>query len=321
MRTLVSLLTFLLLGTQTTTARADVGVIVTGDASLRAPLAAHVEAWLRDHNHALALGSLPATAVASIQACLARSDEACARQIVDQRVTAETFVLAHVEVTAAVDGTRNITLTGYWLRRGKDAIADRRYCERCTEQTLRQSAYDLMTALSASGQHATGHVSVTSSPSGATVLANGTPIGVTPLEYDLAPGNHVISITSAGHEIETRQIGIRDGETTRLGIPLVVSDRGSDRRGSRRLPIGLVVSGGALLVVGGALILADEDASPSSSAPLEIRNTGPLGVALAATGTAVVIVGAVLWARRGHDAGPVASASRNAGYIGWAGWF
>ena len=304
------------------TARAEndaVRVVITGDDALRTSLVAHVDSWLRARGHAVDASPVPPDVLASLHTCVSRSEEDCARKIVEKRLGHQIVMLANVEVSATGSAGRNVTVTAFWFLPGRDAVAERRYCETCTEHTLQQTTRELMTALTTSGHHATGHISITTTPAGAKVVAGGVPLGITPLEYDLAPGNHVVSVSAAGHEVETREVAIRDGETTRLAIPLVASGPVTDRRRSRALPAGLLAGGAVLLGTGALLVAIDED--PSASGPLEIQDTAPLGTVLLASGGAVVIAGALLWFRKGRDTGPVAGLSPHGGYFAWTGRF
>lgn len=303
----------------------DAGVVVTGDATVRPQLAADLEAWLRDHGHKPVDAVLPADAVKAIDDCVSRQqgNETCARTVVEKKAKAPAVVYASVEVATADDGTRKVTIVGYWFQKGADATATRRYCERCTEQSLREQADAMMSELAGSRQHGTGRLKLSSSPAGAKVMVDGNPVGVTPLDYDLAPGNHQVSVVLDRYQVETRPAAIRVGETTLLDVPLVatsetpadkVTPSGGDGGHVRKLPLALVIGGAAALGTGAVLIAIDEDPSPTG--PLEIRNTAPLGVAVAVTGGVALAAGAWLYFHKSNSA-PVASVSRDGGYVGW----
>lgn len=318
MRTLLSILV-LLMAARAANAGDDTGVIVTGDASYHGPIGAQIERWLRDHGHVLVSSPLPDDAIRSVLDCFAQEDENCARRIIDERAKSKTLVFTKIEISSTGNGTRNVTVTGYWFQQGREAIADRRYCERCTEQKLRLAADELMTALSRSGRYATGRLRLTSAPSGAKVVVNGQTIGVTPLDYDLSPGNHEVTLAVDRHEIETRPVAIREGQTTLLDVPLAVTSGSPGGRRSRALPLALILVGGVTAGTGGVLLAIDEDASPEG--PYEINNTAPAGVALTAIGGVALVTGIWWWFRSSGDASPVASVSRKGGLIGWAGTF
>src|SRR5262245_10671869 len=149
MRRLLHLATLLLV-LSTAPARGDVGVVVTGEATMQPQLAAQLEAWLRQHGHTLISAPLAPEAINTLIDCFVIEDEGCARKVVEKRAKSKSVVFARVEVQpGSIQGTeRTVTLTAYWFDKGKDAVAERRFCERCTELTLKSTADELMAALS-----------------------------------------------------------------------------------------------------------------------------------------------------------------------------
>jgi hypothetical protein len=132
------------------TARADVGVVVTGEATMQPQLAAQLESWLKNRGHQLAPSALDPDAINTLIDCFVIEDLGCARGVVEKRAKSQAIVFARVEVTPnEKDGTRDIALVGYWLQKGHDAIAERRVCSHCTEQSLTTTSEDLMAALAA----------------------------------------------------------------------------------------------------------------------------------------------------------------------------
>lgn len=329
MRTLLLTLLLSAITTRVALANDAVGILISAEPSVEAEVTQQVDTWLRAHGHAPTKISLSAATLTTVRNCFAHADEQCARTALAKSVTAPTLVFAKVEVHPGSEGTRNIMLTAYWLGRGREAIADQRYCERCTPQLLHQFMDELMNAIASSGEHTTGHLTLTSDPTGATVLVDGNAVGATPLSYDLAPGNHQVTLTAPEREVETRQVTIRDGETTQLAVPLspsnsaVTPPRPDTAHRSRALPLGLLAGGIAIAVTGGILIAIDEDASPEGSPTY--RDTAPLGVTLAISGGAVALVGAFLFLRNGSSSqtssGPVATITGSTSYFGWMGSF
>jgi hypothetical protein len=289
----------------------DAGVVVTGEATLQPQLANQLEGWLREHGHSLVSSPLPPDAINTMIDCFVLEDEKCARGVFEKRAKSSSIVYARVDVTAATDGERDITVTGYWFEKGHDAIADRRLCEKCSDQNLHGITEELMAALSRAGQRA-GHLKLTSSPLGARVLVDGKPAGVTPLDYELAPGDHQITISHPSREPEARQVTIRGGETTMLDVPMAAP---AEPPPSRVFPAVLMGTGAALVVTGAVMLAIDEDPSPNG--PPQIRNTGPAGLALGVTGGIALGFGAYLWFRHSDRATPVAAISHDGAYVGW----
>jgi hypothetical protein len=295
-------------------AGSDVGVLVTGDGSIQAQLAAHIESWLTQHGHTLVPSPLPPEAITALVDCFALENQGCARDVVEKRARSSTMVFAHVET--ANNGTRDLTLTAYWFDKGHDAIAERKTCEHCTDQTLGTIADELMKKLV--GGAAAGHVKLKSTPAGARITIDGKPIGVTPLDWDLLPGKHTIQMDKKGHQPASRAVVVASNQTDTLAMDLVPKDDGeSDQQPSRILPLTLLGAGGALVATGIVYIAIDED--PSRRGPPRIYDTARLGVGLAIGGVVVAGAGAYwMWFRSPKMAStPVAAFTSDTAYIGW----
>jgi hypothetical protein len=293
----------------------DVGVVVVGEATMQPQLAAQLEGWLRQHGHQLVPAPLPPDAINTLQDCFVIEDEVCARKVVEKRSKTQHVVFAKVDVKA--DSTdKTVTLTAYWFDKGRDAIAERRYCERCTDITLRSTADELMAALTINNAKDAGKVKITSTPAGARVLIDGDPIGVTPLEYDLKSGAHKITLSATGHRDDAREIDIRRGETTQVDVLM------KGYASTNFFPLVLLGGGGVMLATGLVLFAMDED-EPEPVGPQKefYRNTGPLGVGLALSGLVVGGIGGYLLFRTKRSSAPVASITPDSGFVGWAGTF
>ena len=293
----------------------DVGVVVVGEVTMQPALAAHLEAWLRHHGHDLAPAPLPPDAINNLTDCFVMEDEGCARRVVETRSKTQSVVFARIDLKAN-DDSRTATLTAYWFDKGRDAIAERRFCERCTDVTLRSTADELMAALTVSMAKDGGKLKLSSTPGGARVLVNGNAIGVTPLEFDLKTGPHKVTVQAPDHRAEVRDVTIRRGETTEVDVML------QSEVSRNFFPIIFLGAGGTLLATGLVLFAIDEDVPAPMGAQKEFyRNTGPLGVGLAVTGLVVGGIGGYLLFRGKRSSTPVASITSDSSYIGWAGEF
>jgi hypothetical protein len=302
------------------TARAggDVGVIVTGEGSMQPQLAAQIEGWLSQHGHTLVPSPLPPEAITALIDCFALENQGCARDVIERRARSSSMVYAHVET--ASNGTRDVTLTAYWFDKGHDAVAERKTCEHCTDQSLRTVADELMKKLV--GGADAGHIKFKSTPAGARITIDGQPIGVTPLDWDLLPGKHTIKMDKAGLQPASRAIVVASNQTVAFTMDLVPGDDDHDgRQRSRILPFALLGVGG-LAVIGGAVLIAiDQD--PGPNAPPKIRNSAPTGALYLATGVVAGGIGAYLmWFRSPKTTStPVAAFTSDTAYIGWLGRF
>lgn len=296
----------------------DVGVIVTGEGSIQPQLAAQIESWLSQHGHTLVPSPLPPEAITALVDCFAIANQGCARDVIERRARTTSMVYAHVET--ADDGTRDVTLTAYWFDKGHDAIAERKTCEHCTDQSLRTTADEVMKKLV--GGSAAGHVKLKSTPAGARISIDGKPIGVTPLDWDLLPGKHTIQMDKLGLQTASRTIVVVSNQTDTLTMDLVPgeSDHGGHRL-QRIIPLAALATGGALLITGIVYIAIDQD--PGPHAPPRIYDTARLGTGLAIGGVLVGGVGAYLmWFRSPKTTStPVVAFTSDTAYIGWLGRF
>lgn len=295
----------------------DAGVVVVGEATLQPQLVAQLESWLKQHGHALAPATLPPDAINTIVDCFVLEDEGCASKVVELRAKSKFVVFAKVDLKPeSID--RSVTVTIYWFEKGRETLAERRFCERCTEALLRSTAEDLMASLEGKRAKSDGTIKITSSPAGARVLVDGTPVGVTPLEYGLRSGTHEITITNVGHKEESRSVEVKRGEIAQVDVTLL-----TDSAISRNFfPLILLGTGGAMLATGLVLFAMDED-EPEPVGPQKefYRNTGPLGVGLAVSGLVVGGIGGYLLFRSKRASAPVASITSESAYVGWTGTF
>jgi hypothetical protein len=155
-------------------ASADIGVVVTGEATLQPQLAAQLEGWLKQRGHTVQPSSLEPDAINTLIDCFVIEDLGCARSVVERRARSQTILYARVEMLPdQSDGSRDIAIVGYWLAKGHEALAERRTCKHCTDKSMRSTADDLMLALAAEPP-TTSHV-----PAPATVAQAGDPAAIT----------------------------------------------------------------------------------------------------------------------------------------------
>lgn len=295
-------------------AEGSVGVVVTGEATMQPQLVAQLETWLRTHGHDLVSAPLPPDAINALIDCFVIEDQACARKIVEKRAKSSSIVFAQVNVTSGATALdRTVTLTAYWLDKGKDAIAERRLCERCTDVTMRSAADELMAAL-ASASATRGRVKLTSTPPGATVTIDGKPVGKTPLDHSLPPGDHRVTFELGRRPAETRRVTIEKGQAHTVDVALGPAP-------SRAPGFAALAGGVALGIAGGVLIVIDEDV-PADPGDPEYRDTQLAGIALAATGAVAIGVGVYFLVRKpSRRAAPAVSLVPGGGVIGWTGRF
>jgi len=291
---------------------ASVGIATDGDPTVRAQLVPQLESWLRGHGHKL--GAQPSAAEINILiGCV--GDDQCMRQTADRsRTTSVVFVKIDV---AGKGDARDVTLTAWWLARGRPPINGRRVCEHCTQDTMRGTVDQVMTALSGS---ISGRVKLRSDPAGMIVMLDNASIGATPLERDVSAGEHTITLTHGGLKVGERKITVRAGDLADILIPVTGTDDTSSTTTRESAPVGRKIGVGAM-VVGGLAVLGgvpmivfggDPKTSP------KYRDFRTPGIYTAAIGGAVFATGLYLWFRgTHHDSAPMASVSRDGAYLGW----
>jgi hypothetical protein len=173
---------------------------------------------------------------------------------------------------------------------------------------------------------ATGHVKLRSTPSGAHITIDGQPIGVTPLDWDLAPGKHAISMRRDNQEAQQRAIVVRAGATELVEMSIAApqtSDAREERNDSfleRTFPLTAMAVGTTAVITGAVMIAIDQNDAPHAS--LSVHNSAPAGAAISIGGVALAGVGAYLWFRRPAARSlPVAAVSSGGAYVGWLGKF
>lgn len=126
----------------------DAGVVVTGEATLQPQLVAELESWLKLHGRTPVVSPLEPDAINTLIDCFVIDDQSCARNLVEKRAKTNALVFARADVTPNPrDGSRDVTITGFWFQKGHDLLSEKRTCARCTEQSLRTTADELMQAL------------------------------------------------------------------------------------------------------------------------------------------------------------------------------
>ena len=299
---------------------AEIGVVVTGESYMQPQLAAQIETWLNQHGHTLVRAALPADAINSLNDCFVLGDTACARGVVDKLARSPSVLYARIDSRSNGTAAPDVTLTAYYFNKGRDAISDRRACQRCTDQTLRATADDLLKKLV--GGADLGHVILKSAPPGARISIDGQPpIGVTPLDWDLPPGKHTIAMEKPGRKPGSRDVVVASNRSDLvvLTLPPTADEDDRSERPSRLLPMSLLIGGGAAVITGAALIAFSPGPDPKHR---YYYRTWPYGIAVAGAGAVATCVGAYwLWLRPQTTSAPVAAVTRDAAYIGWLGRF
>jgi len=260
---------------------------------------------LRDEGWTAAAAGADEAVSKALRACSDGTDPDACRQVGASGAAGE-HVLA-IEVAGEVGA--QVALTG-WLISGEGELllAERRYCAPCSAQSLEATVRDLVGVLlrEKAGSVSRSVIRIRSAPSGARVLVDGEPVGVTALDYTVFPGRHRITIDKPGYQIELREVDAPVGSTIDVDVVLERSasrESGSGGRGA--LPWILGGAGVAALAGGATLIVLDTPKldEDGNYRPHHRSSLWP-GVATAVAGSALVGSGVWLLLRDQEPAKP-----------------
>jgi hypothetical protein len=301
----------------------DVGVVVAGDSTMLSVVSAQIAAWLGHHGRVIVATSVPSSAITEMVKCFALGNSDCGRDLVDTQDKASMIVYAHV---LEKHETRDVALTLYWFDKGRAALAESSTCERCTSASLRAAIDDLMARLTRPAAAAVGHITLRSSPSGARITVDGAQVGVTPLDWDMTAGKHMIGMELDKHQSQSRTITVSADQREVIDLSLVenptkaVWSESAGSLRSRVLPMTAMGAGAAAIILGGVLIAVDQE--PGPLAPPIVRNSAPFGVGVSLVGVAAAGVGAYFWFRAADTTtSPVAVVTGDTAFLGWLGRF
>lgn len=300
----------------------SVGVVVTGEAALQPSLVEQIEGWLRSHGYTVAARSLDAPATNRVIDCFTLDDTSCARKVVEKSAQSDSVVF----VRAAREGSA-VSLSVYWILKGKPAVGSRRGCEECSDGALRGTADELLQGLAEAIGVASGRLKLTSDPAGLIVMLDGAKVGVTPLERDIAEGAHTITLVDGGTRVGERQVKIPAGATIEVTMKAEYPVDDPRRplppsKPSRVLPA-VLFAGGGLMIAGGIveLYLGQQGGKAHPEDPYNYPYATPAGIALVSAGAVAIGVGVWQWRRISRESSPVAALSPHGAYLGWQGRF
>jgi hypothetical protein len=302
-------------------AETKVGVVVGGADAIHAQTESAITAWLDQHELAVAPSPLGKDGQTTLINCLVISDMGCARGVVEKRGAASNVIGILEVVTGKLD-KRSIQLSAYWIAKRHDVVSLQRTCDACSDVVLAKTIETMMMELARMAPTMTGKIHVTSKPEGLAAMVDGKVFGVTPVDHDVAFGQHTISVSRDGHVVGEKQVEV--GPDTKVDVdvpvhedkpltiirPIVVEHR------SRKVPIVMIGVGVAAVITGAALYATGNPTGQNYN----YYDTKPAGIATMAGGGAVALIGTILLFRHSSSRPDVAIKSDGA-VVGWAGRF
>jgi hypothetical protein len=249
-------------------------------------------------------------------------DQGCARGVVEAQAKGDAVLFVQAMKSRSSSAT---VLIVTWFIKGKEPVGMRRACEDCTHDLMISTLEQILGMVIGASAAQRGRLEVSSDPAGLTVLLDNENVGVTPLERDVAIGQHTVALMHRGQRVGEKVVKIHADVTAEIKIPVVIPEEKSPAGGGGSSPLlgGLVMGlGGAGLAAGIALYVTSEE---DTGEKLYYRYTKTLGIGVAAGGAVMAGLGFWLWMRaRGSDessSAPVVSLTSQGGVIGWTGAF
>ncbi|MFT3695434.1 MAG: PEGA domain-containing protein [Kofleriaceae bacterium] len=329
----------LLVGARLASAAPSVGVVVAGEPSLQAKIRGQVSSWLSQHGFSVNAKPLAADALKTLTNCFVIEDMACARGVVEHQATVDFVVFVRADLVGGKK-SKEANLVAYWFLKDRDAVADKRNCKPCANTVLAKTTTELIAAVYDETALAKAHLKI-AEPPGLVVMLDGTNVGVTPVEQDVAPGKHEISLQRDDQVLGTTTIDAKAGDQTDVKVPLkpveLPSDPGphttvgievrppsehvDERHPSRVLPGLMIALGAGAVITGGVFVYYGHKNGPDD--PLIYPDATKQGAIIAGVGGAVLITGLVIWWVQGSSStnGPTAQLTPGGTIVGWAGHF
>jgi hypothetical protein len=310
-----------------------VGVVVVGEPTLQAKVRTQASAWFKQHGYPLVAKPLTSEAAKTLANCFVIEDTTCARGLFDHQAQADVLVYIRVDLLPGSRKERAVAITGYWFQKGREPVADKRACMPCTTNVMRDGVSDLLSQLLDQSGLEKARISV-ASPPGLVVMLDGANIGITPVEQDVPPGEHVVALERGDKEVGSTKITAAVGGTTEVTVPIdavplpvaPASPSGPDvkrdqpppvesKHPSRIVPGLLIVAGLGGIAVGATYLYLGTRTGPND--PYVYRDANTIGIISGAAGGVALLTGLILWWHGTATSGPTAMATRGGTMVGW----
>ena len=269
-------------------AHADVGVVVSGDPQMQAPLMATVQGWLQTRDYTLVAVPLGGAAN-SFMDCFVMEDMGCAKRTFEQEAKTTSLVFARADLMTG----RDYSVVAYWFIKGHEPQMKKQDCKNCDEKQFAAIVTQLLVELEKGTAQINGKIKISSAVDGMMVSVDNAPVGPAPLERELTAGPHQVAFLHKGNVIETKPVKIEAGATLEVVAPPLPAEAPKVKTKKSLLgPAALMLTGAALAVVGGVSLYYGSLSGPDE--PYVYPNATKVGVPFAIAGAAGII-GGVVW--------------------------
>ena len=239
-------------------------------------------------------------------------------------------LVVSVDMKQAASGAPLVVITGRMIVTEPPEFAFvQRFCEHCADDKLTQAGAELARQLIDDLATRTGRtvVHVTSVPTAADIILDGTKLGATEATFSTSPGKHTAMLQKAGYVSQVKEFTVEQGKTADVSFTMVRSEAaatvpivptkppGSSH--SYRLPGVAIGAGATFAVVGGVLLYQ----GLHDSAQYEYPRATAVGLSMELVGLGAIGAGLYLLWRGDGSSAPSASLAPGSAVVGWSGRF
>lgn len=236
--------------------------------------------------------------------------------------------MVSVDMKQAASGAPLVVITGRMIVTEPPEFAFvQRFCEHCADDKLAQAGAELARQLIDDLATRTGRtvVHVTSEPTAADIILDGTKLGATEATYSTSPGKHTAMLQKAGYVAQVKEFTVEQGKTADISFTLVRSEAATaapiaPTKGSSRsylLP-GIALGAGATFAFVGGVLLYQ---GLHDSEQYEYPRATAVGVSMELVGLGAIGAGLYLLWRGDGSSAPSASLAPGSAVVGWSGRF
>lgn len=311
----------LLIGSSNASADTDrIALLVSGTAAdhARELAATTIESIAHDTGHPLTSPTFTAKEAAAIKRCVTTPRAwSCVAPVVHDKELQQVVVVSLANDTGPDSSPMVVVTEQIIVARLDAAVAEQRFCVRCTDDVLVNVTSELTRSLFQQIEVRSGRivVDIKSTPRGARILFDGNSMGATDRSFNTFPGKHKVVLELDGYQRESRTVEAALDKTSELSVtmrPITRPSSSNERHDGERcepyapgsppsssLAPKVAMAAGALAVVTGGVLLAFNESPHAELAGKEqphfYRDTLTPGVSLMVGGVVAAASGYLWW--------------------------